>query len=445
MNEVRNSVPSTIGWVSSPEGRGTIDIVWSSFLTIFLCTWTAVCLNIPHPDASTLHRLWTKVKWMLWAIVGPELVLAVAIGQFASARRSVKRFHGLGHKAWTLRHGFFADMGGILLQPIDSTPFLVNSRQLTYLVEKKYMDYPEIAAEEIWDKSKTDTLARVLTLLQVCWLLIQLLGRAILRLSTSTLELSAGAIVLCTLGTFFCWLHKPNDVQKGIVLTIEATTAQILADAGDEADAPYRHTPLDFVAKQSFTCGYDVMGFFNLRCDNRERPLRCFPNDRFPDIGSLEKLALFCLTTGYAAFHLIGWNFTFPTRLESLLWRVSSSLIVGATVFWWFFETIAARQRFGRWDKYLIWLGLKKKTLAPRPDTESGMKRQNTRNRLDAFETEQKHAKPMLVWEIGLLMPMVFLYAAARIYMIVEALVSLRELPVGVYKTFDVAEILPHW
>lgn len=154
MNEVRNSVPSTTGWASSPEGRGTIDIVWSSFLTIFLCTWTAVCLKIPHPDANTLYRLWTKVKWMLWAIVGPELVLAVAIGQFASARRSVKRFHGLGHKAWTLRHGFFADMGGILLQPTDSTPFLVNSRQLTYLVEKKYMDYPEIAAEEIWDKSK---------------------------------------------------------------------------------------------------------------------------------------------------------------------------------------------------------------------------------------------------------------------------------------------------
>lgn len=331
---------------------------------------------------------------MLWALVGPELVLAVAIGQFTSARRSLKRFHGLGHEAWTIRHGFFADMGGIRT---DSTPFLVNSRQLTYLVENHYMDSPEIAAEEIWDKSKTDTLARVLTLLQACWLVIQMLGRAILHLSTSTLELSAGAIVLCTLGTFVCWLHKPNNVQKGIVLTIEATTTQILVDAGEEAAAPYRYTYLDFVAKQSFTFGYDVMGFFNLRCDNRERLLRCFPNDRFPDIGSLEKLALFCLITGYAAFYLIGWNFTFLTRLESLLWRVSSSLIVGATIFWWLFGTIAARQWFGRWDKYLIWLGLKKKTLAPTPDIESAVKRQNTRNRLDAFETEQKHAKPMLV------------------------------------------------
>ena len=382
---------------------------------------------------------------MMWAIIGPELVLAVAIGQFASARRSVRRFKGLGHTTWTLRHAFFADMGGILLRPADSTPFVVNGRQLAYLVENQYMECPAIDAEEIWDKSKADTLARVLTLLQACWLVIQLLGRAILRLSTSTLELSAGAIVLCTIGTFVCWLHKPSDARKGIELTIKATTAQILIDAGDAAATPYRHTPLDFVAKESFTCSYDMMGFLNLRCDNRERPLRCFPNDRFPDISSFEKLALFCMTTLYAAFHLIGWNFTFPTRLESLLWRLSSSLVLGATVFWWVFETIAARHRFGRWDKYLIWLQLKGKPPAPRPDVESNLKHQDTRVRLDAFETEQKQAKPMLAWEVGLLMPFVFLYAAARTYMIVEALVSLRALPSGVFETFDVAQLLPHW
>ncbi|KAL8749165.1 MAG: hypothetical protein Q9199_007853 [Rusavskia elegans] len=389
--------------------------------------------------------LCTKIKWMFWAIVGPELVLSVAIGQFASARRSVRRFHGLGYETWTVRHGFFADMGGILLQPTNSTPFLVNGRQLAYLVEKQYIPCPNIAAEEIWDKSKTDTLARVLTLLQTCWFIVQLLGRAILRLPTSTLELSTGAIVLCTLGTFICWLHKPNDVFTGIVLTTEVTTAHILIDAGDAAAVPYRHTPLDFVAKESFTCSYDMMGFLNLRCDNRERPLRCFPNDRFPDIGSLEKFALFCMSTAYAAFHFIGWNFRFPTRLELLLWRLSSSIILGATIFFWIFETIAARHRFGRWDKYLIWLGLKKQALSPKTDVESNMKRQDTVHRLDAFEREQKQAKSMLGWEVGLLMPFVFLYAAARTYMIVEALASLRELPIGVFKTFEIGQMLPHW
>lgn len=295
---------------------------------------------------------------MLWAIVGPEIVLSVAIGQYASARRSVVRFKSLGHK-WTLRHGFFADMGGILLQPKDSPSFLVNSRQLAYLVKEGYVQIPSITAEEIWDRSKADTLAKTITLVQAGWLVMQLLGRAILRLPTTTLELSAGAIVFCTCGTYICWLQKPADVNKGIILESDATTAQILLRAGDAAADPYQHTPLDFVAKESFTASYVIMRLFNIRCDRLERPIREFPNDRFPDIGTFEKLALCCISSAYAAMHLIAWNFSFPSRTELLLWRVSAGIFAGVIVVFWIFETIAARQRFGRWDKYLIWLGLK--------------------------------------------------------------------------------------
>lgn len=421
-----------------------MDILWSSFVTIFLCTWTAVCLNIPHPSDTKTQIFLRKTKWMFWAIVGPEIVLAVAIGQYASARRSVKRFKALGHD-WTIRHGFFADMGGILLQPRDGAPFLVNSRQLAYLVEKKYVPVPSITAEEIWDRSKADTLAKTITLVQASWLVIQLLGRAVLHIPTTTLELAAGAIVFCTFGTYICWLQKPADVQKGIVLVTEATTDQILREAGDKAAMPYRHTPLDFVAKESFTWSYDVMGYVNLRCDNRERPLRKFPNDRFPDICTQEKFALFCMSSAYAATHLIPWNFSFPTRTELLLWRICASIFTGVTVSFWVFETIAARQRFGRWDKYLIWLRLKKPPSSLVEDEKSGPKRQNTVDRLDAFEQEQRNAKPILIWEVALLMPILMLYVVARVYMIVEVFVSLRDVPKGVYQTFEIAELLPHW
>ncbi|KAK3342079.1 hypothetical protein B0T25DRAFT_433439, partial [Lasiosphaeria hispida] len=223
---------------------------------------------------------------------------------------SCQRFKHLGIK-WTLQHAFFADMGGMLLQAPDCPPFLVNS-------------CPQITDEEIWDRSKADTMSKIITILQASYLMLHLLTRAILRLPTTTLELSAGAIVLCTFGTFLCWLHKPCDVKTGIIITTEATIAQILIDAGDAAIQPYRHTPLDFVAKQSFTFGCDVMGLFGLRCDDPERPMRRFPNDRFPDIGTFEKVALFWITSAFGGFHLIGWNFTFPTRLELILWRASS-------------------------------------------------------------------------------------------------------------------------
>jgi hypothetical protein len=362
-------------------------------------------------------------------------------------------------------------MGGILLKPKESTPFVVNARQLVYLVEHHYVDFPTITAEEIWDKSKADTLGKLLTLLQASWLILQLVGRAIQGLTTTTLELSAAAIVFCTFGTFICWLQKPSDVKTGIVLELESTTEQILKEAGDRAAAPYKHTPLDFVAKESFTVGYDVMGFFNLRSDERERPLRRFPNDRFPDISTIEKFGLFCWTTGYAAFHLVAWRWTFPTRTESLLWRISSLIITGVTVVFWVFETIAARQRFGRWDKYLIWLRLKarpaqnstvdveargksKVKIAPPTLATAGrsekvkvkvVARVNTIQRLDAFEEEQKKANPMLAWEMAILFPIIPLYIAARAYMVIEVFASLRKMPLGVYQTVQWTQVLPHW
>ncbi|CAG8946561.1 unnamed protein product [Penicillium salamii] len=437
----------TAGWVSGPNTRGTMDIIWSSILTVFLCTWTAVCLNLPGPRDSQFQIFCRRAKWMFWAIVSPELVLAVAIGQYASARRSVKRFRKLGMKEdkWSLRHGFYADMGGMLLQPRDSTPFLVNGRQLAYLVEKQYLQCPQITQSEIWDKSKTDTLTRLLSFGQATWLMVQLFGRLSLKLPITTLELSAGAIVICTFGTFVCWMHKPSDVNTGIVLNMESSTAEVLLKAGDIAASPYRHTPLDFVAKQSFTFGYDVMGFFGRKLDDCERPLRRFPDDRFPDIGTLEKFILFCLTSAFASFHLIGWYFIFPSQVEKILWRISSSIVTATTVLYWIFETIAARQRFGRWDKYLVWLRMKSPPPQQQVDAELALARQDTVTRMDAFEQEQREAKPILRWEGLIILPIILLYVSARGYMIVEVFVSLRRLPVGAFTTFEFTDMLPHW
>lgn len=432
---------TVVGWVSGPNSRGTMDIVWSSLLTIFLCTWTALCLNLPHPKDSKLQILKRKTNWMLWGILGPELVLSVAIGQFASARRSVRRFRRMGYEGWTLRHAFFADMGGILLDPGGCTPFLVNARQLAYLVERGYVKELDISADDIWDKSKADTMTRLLTLAQAAWLIVQLCGRAFQRLPITTLELSAAAIVFCSFGTFLCWLQKPSDVQRGITLSIKATTAEILLDAGEVAAEPYKHTPLDFVAKQHFTCSYDVMGPFGLRCDDRERPLRRFPNDRFPDIRTFEKLALFTWTLAYAALHLLGWNFEFPSKIEQLLWRISSLTVTLTTFLWWFLETVAARHRFGRWEKYLVLLRLRQ----PAASTNDIEKNRTPCDPDDAFEEEQRRSKPMLWWEAALSLPLILAYIAARIYLIVEVGLSLRALPLGAFKAVEMSQILPHW
>jgi hypothetical protein len=52
---------------------------------------------------------------------------------------------------------------------------------------------------------------------------------------------------------------------------------------------------------------------------------------------------------------------------------------------------------------------------------------------LDAFEEEQKKAKPMLACEVGLIFRVVILYVAARGYMVIEVFVSLSELSLEAY------------
>ena len=132
-----------------------------------------------------------------------------------------------------------------MLQPIGSTPFLVTSRQLAYLVEHRYVEFPTISEEDIKDRSKANTVTKVLTLVQTGWFAVQFCERAIEGLPITTYEFSATAIVLCTLATFLCWLRKPYNAQTRITLTTTVTTAQILLDAGEAAAIPYRDTPLD--------------------------------------------------------------------------------------------------------------------------------------------------------------------------------------------------------
>lgn len=72
-------------------------------------------------------------------------------------------FHADGYSSWTMRHAFFADMGGFLLQTSDCRPFPLDAKQLHYMVSHGYLKYPELAKAAIDDKDKADGVARYAT------------------------------------------------------------------------------------------------------------------------------------------------------------------------------------------------------------------------------------------------------------------------------------------
>lgn len=79
-----------VGWTSTSRDRGSLDILWSSCVTIFLCSWVSTYPNTGSPNDKWYHSLWDKISLALISILGPDVLFGIAYGQFSSARRSVR-------------------------------------------------------------------------------------------------------------------------------------------------------------------------------------------------------------------------------------------------------------------------------------------------------------------------------------------------------------------
>ena len=422
------------GWVSQPNGRGTFDIILSSLVTIFLCTWTSLHLNVPSLQERYWQRWIRKFRWMVQAIMAPEFIVGFATGQKVEARRSVEMWRNAGYEGWTMRHGFYANMGGFILQPRNSQPFPVNAKQLKYLVTRGYItSWPLVTEKEVWDKSKQDRFQKTLTLLQTGWFVLQCLGRAIQHLPMSTLELMTFSFVFCTFASYYQWSDKPLDVESPTIIKIEASTAEILVQAGNlpDADKPYSNTPLDFIDNQSPSWLTEIQPHLHFRMGPRERPLPRFTNDRFPVIGaSLDSILLFMVILAYCCLHFIAWNFSFPTRFESILWRAGCIVIVCTTFIFLACETYQDGHRLGRWERWYIKLFPKK---------SGGLQR------IDTMEKRRREQEFIPLWEVIIMSPVTIMYTLARTYIVVEVFVSLRSLPCGAFDSVQWSNFIPHF
>ena len=425
------------GWTDSPNGRGTFDIIWSSFLTIFLCTWTCLHLNVPAPDEGTWPPFLRKLRWMILTIIGPEFVVVIAAGQRANARRTTDAIRALGHTQWTPRHSFYANMGGFVLQPRDSTPFPINGMQLVYLLEKGYLTLLIITEDEISDKSKANLMAKILVCLQTGWYEIQRSG-----LNLTTLEVATISYVWCTWGIYYQWLRKPLDVSTPTKLQIQASTAEILLEAGPEALEPYRQTPLDFVQDPQYSWTLDVQPVFHFRVDPKKRPLPRILNDSFPwydrahDIFIVTGIILF-----FGGIHMFGWNLVFPTAIEKLLWRISALLVLCTTavvVLWDFVRGVFHAAYLLHINKQPMRLMSIYYVHTDKIDKIAGS------NGLPIWN-EKFVADVLIYWYVRSIAPVVILYVLSRLYISSEALASLRALPKGAFQDIQWTSFILHY
>ena len=421
------------GWVDQPNTRGTIDILWSCLITTFLCTWTVLCLNVPASSDTQWTVLGRRIRWMAHAIAGPEFVLGFAAGQYENAYRAVAAFKGLGHPEWSMRHAFFAEMGGFMLHPRDSKPFPVNNKHIEWLVVHKLLEFPPIAAGNIWDKSKADRLIKSLVCIQICWLIINVMARATQKLAITTIELATVSIVFCTIATFWCWLHKPADVRTPIDLHSGFSTAEILIAAGDAAKKPYRMTPLDFVDNLGPSWSGNVMAFAGFRSGPQERPLPRLTNDRFPHVRGIRQVLLVTITLFSDGIHLFGWNFEFPSRAEQIVWRIASLQMFLTAAIFWGAEIFAGLHREQTWELL--------STMIFHPSRVKELKVLRAQRPPRPQPTPETFPLPV---ECGASATMWILYLIARAYVLVEMFAGLRSLPRSAYVCVGWSNFFPH-
>ena len=83
-------------WVASPQGRGTWDILSTCIITLGLCVFSAIHLNIPDPKWGFWTKAGMKTKWLLIALLAPEFVVYNAWRQRREAQevvRLLRKYH----------------------------------------------------------------------------------------------------------------------------------------------------------------------------------------------------------------------------------------------------------------------------------------------------------------------------------------------------------------
>jgi hypothetical protein len=280
------------------------------------------------------------------------------------------------NRNWGITHAHFIRMGGLtVVHPsygrTRMVPFTVLALASAGFVRPS--DFPE---EDIQDKSKGSWITKTVACIQIAWFLAQLVGRAAAKLPTSTLEMFTLAIVICTLISYGFWWDKPLDVSQPIIFNLTDRALGFLEGTEDLPNWGGVRRP-DWMDDDH---AWDSRRRMNLG------------GRKFRDANRGIALFIVIVVHLFGVCHLVVWNWSFPSAIERLLWRVSS---VGCIILPLIFS-------------------------------------------ISIFAFHQRGSGWLMAWTV------IPLYVLFRVYMIIEIFFGLRSTPQGVYAGVPWSQWLPH-
>ncbi|KAJ8463465.1 hypothetical protein ONZ45_g17570 [Pleurotus djamor] len=275
--------------------------------------------------------------------------------------------------------------------------------------------WPDRMEAEINDKSKGDSLAKMLVILQTTWYLIQLLARRILKLEVTEIEIVALAYsFICGLLYLFWW-SKPLDAQEPIKVPLPPNYS--LRNLGHSGRASPREPEAWYEFIIMILCGDFIFRLHGKIIDEPADDYSELATDAVEGTLSRRKKVSLAVSgaaaTLFGGIHCIGWNFTFPSNVERLIWNISSVVISTVPLAWTLILLI-------------LWALDQAKNSSDNP----------------AFVRLIRYFA--IYPTLFLLSVALYSYFVARVVLIVEAFTLLRNLPPGAREKIPWADFIPH-
>ncbi|KAF3074267.1 hypothetical protein CFAM422_003334 [Trichoderma lentiforme] len=231
--------------------------------------------------------------------------------------------------------------------------WILDSKQLAIARKKGIISkMPEIKEEAIDDKSKSDGLVKIIAVLQVLWLVVQLIVRTIDNLHFTQLEITTVAFAATAVIIYSIDFIKPKDVnvpfyidvRKVVVYSDFVAIAEAAPFAYMQGKRYYMptstlHDIIDYRDEDMISGdnphdrGCEICSQWKSFIDSkRSKNDKCSwrnPYKLSPSAADIFSLMIgFASATSFGGVHLFAWNSDFPTDVERLLWRISALMTI---------------------------------------------------------------------------------------------------------------------